>query len=201
MELKTFPYLGKAQLNKMKKQMKIKNSAVDLTDLALGIVILGIVVSVGANILIGVRDSQLTDLPVLTTTNETVTSPAVDTASPLTNIWGITVTDCYNSSSDTQIEAANFTSSVDGFGIISVTPASTATEWIGGDWLCSYTRYDTTEPNWALANDAAEGLAEYGDWFDIIVIVGIAAVIIALIFMAFGRGGSTSGSGGLGGSY
>ena len=93
-----------------------KKPAVDLTDLALGIVVLGIVVSIGANILVGVRD----------------TNTANDVA--------------YN-----------------------------------------------------LANAAAEGLAEYGDWFDIIVIVGIAAVIIALIFMAFGRGGSSSGS--LGGSY
>ena len=86
----------------------LKKPAVDLTDLALGIVVLGIVVSIGANILIGVRDTNVVD----------------DVA--------------YN-----------------------------------------------------LANDAATGLAEYGDWFDIIVIVGIAAVIIALIFMAFGRGGST----------
>jgi hypothetical protein len=91
---------------KMQK-LEYKNSAVDLTDLALGIVVLGIVVSIGANILVGVRDTN--------TVNDVA----------------------YN-----------------------------------------------------LANDAANGLAEYGDWFDIIVIVGIAAVIIALIFMAFGRGGS-----------
>ena len=89
-------------------EQKFKNPAVDLTDLALGIVVLGIVVSIGANILVGVRDTN--------TVNDVA----------------------YN-----------------------------------------------------LANDAAEGLAEYGDWFDIIVIVGIAAVIIALIFMAFGRGGGS----------
>lgn len=89
-------------------ETRLKNPAVDLTDLALGIVILGIVVSIGSTILLGVRDTNTTD----------------DTA--------------YN-----------------------------------------------------LANAAAEGLAEYGNWFDIIVIVGIAAVIIALIFMAFGRGGGS----------
>lgn len=87
---------------------ELKKPAVDLTDLALGIVVLGIVVSIGANVLVGVRD----------------TNTANDVA--------------YN-----------------------------------------------------LADDAATGLAEYGDWFDIIVIVGIAAVIISLIFMAFGRGGSS----------
>ena len=38
-----------------------------------------------------------------------------------------------------------------------------------------------------LSDDAATGLAEYGNWFKIIVIVGVAAVILALIFMAFGN--------------
>jgi len=89
-------------------KLELKKSAVDLTDLAIGIVVLGIVVSIGATILLNVRDTNTVD----------------DTA--------------YN-----------------------------------------------------LANSAAEGLAEYGNWFDIIVIVGIAAVILALIFMAFGRGGGS----------
>lgn len=90
--------------------LETKNSAVDLTDLALGIVVLGITVSVGATILINVRD-----------TNTANTTP-------------------YN-----------------------------------------------------LSDKAATGLAEYGNWFKIIVIVGVAAVVLSLIFMAFGRhgGGAT----------
>ena len=95
------------------QKLEFKKSAVDLTDLAIGIVVLGIVVSIGATILLNVRD----------------TNTANDTA--------------YN-----------------------------------------------------LADAAATGLAEYGNWFDIIVIVGIAAVILALIFMAFGRSGTD-----IGGSY
>lgn len=91
--------------------MQYKKSAVDLTDLALGIVVLGIVVSVGATILVNVRDTN-----------------AVDTVS-------------FN-----------------------------------------------------LADDAAHGIAEYGNWFKIIVIVGVAAVILALIFMAFGRGAGSVGT-------
>lgn len=91
--------------------MQYKKSAVDLTDLALGIVVLGIVVAVGATILVNVRDTNTTD------------------------------TIAYN-----------------------------------------------------LADDAATGLAEYGNWFKIIVIVGVAAVILALIFMAFGRGAGSVGS-------
>lgn len=86
------------------QKLEQKKSAVDLTDLAIGIVVLGIVVSVGATILINVRDTN--------TENGTA----------------------YN-----------------------------------------------------LADDAATGLAEYGNWFKIIVIVGVAAVVLSLIFMAFGR--------------
>lgn len=81
-----------------------KKSAVDLTDLAIGIVVLGIVVSVGATILINVRDTNTAN--------------------------GV----AYN-----------------------------------------------------LSNSAAVGIAEYGNWFKIIVIVGVAAVVLSLIFMAFGR--------------
>jgi len=92
-------------------EYKMKKPAVDLTDLAIGIVVLGIVVSIGATILLNVRDTNTAD----------------DTA--------------YN-----------------------------------------------------LADSSATGLAEYGNWFDIIVIVGVAAVILSLIFMAFGRrgGGATT---------
>ena len=88
----------------------LRKSAVDLTDLAIGIVVLGITVSIGATVLLNVRDTNTED----------------DTA-------------------------------------------------------------------WNLADSAATGLAEYGNWFTIIVIVGVAAVILSLIFMAFGRrGGGTT---------
>lgn len=81
-----------------------KKSAVDLTELAIGIVVLGIVVSVGATVLLNVRD---------------------------TNTSGLAA---YN-----------------------------------------------------VADKAATGILEYGNWFKILVIVGIAAVVLSLIFMAFGR--------------
>lgn len=88
--------------------MEYKKSAVDLTELAIGIVVLGIVVSIGATVLINVRD-----------TSDANTTP-------------------YN-----------------------------------------------------LSDDAAAGIAEYGNWFEILVIVGIAAVVLSLIFMAFGRRAGT----------
>jgi hypothetical protein len=92
------------------QKLEFKKSAVDLTDLAIGIVVLGIVVSIGATILLNVRDT--------------------------------------NTSGDTA---------------------------------------------WNVSNSAATGLAEYGNWFTIIVIVGVASVILALIFMAFGGRGSGGG--------
>ena len=107
-------------------EMKMKNSAVDLTDLAIGIVVLGIVVTIGATILLNVRD-----------TNYVLSATCNDTS-------GI-YSGCGNA--------------------------------------------------WNLADSAASGIAEYGNWFDIIVIVGVAAVILSLIFMAFGRAASGGDSG------
>lgn len=105
--------------------MEFKKPAVDLTDLAIGIVVLGIVVSIGATILLNVRD---TNYKLSATCNET-----------------------------------------------------------SGD-------FSGCDSAWQLGDAAATGLAEYGNWFDIIVIVGVAAVILSLIFMAFGRrdGGAAS---------
>jgi len=99
-------------------EMKMKKNAVDLTDLAIGIVVLGIVVTIGATIMLNVRDTRY-----------------VETAT------------------------CNDTSGI-------------------------HTGCDSA---WSTADAAATGLAEYGNWFDIIVIVGVAAVILSLIFMAFGR--------------
>ena len=41
-----------------------------------------------------------------------------------------------------------------------------------------------------VSDKAAVGLGEYGNWFKIIVIVGVAAVILGLIFTAFGNKGN-----------
>ena len=100
----------------------LQKSAVDLTDLAIGIVVLGIVVSIGATVLVNIADTNY---------------------------------------------------------VLSATCNTTSGIYTG----C---------PDYELANDAATGLAEYGNWFSIIVIVGVAAVVLALIFLAFG--GRTSGT-------
>ena len=47
------------------------------------------------------------------------------------------------------------------------------------------TNSNTTGVPYTLAGQAATGIGEYGNWFKIIVIVGVAAVILGLIFVAF----------------
>lgn len=166
----------------------IQKKAVDLTDLAIGIIVLGIVVSIGAYILITYRDTLLTDSTVATTSNESITPTDAGTA--LANKWGISVSECNNGSNT--IAADNYTVSIATVdGTMSITNLSTYGSSSG--WNCSYNWYNTsTRADYTLANDSAVGLAEYGNWFKIIVIVGVAAVVLSLIFMAFGRRGQST---------
>ena len=177
----------------MENKIDNKKSVVDLTDLAIGIIVLGTVATVGATILINTRDAKLTDLPTYQTVNESFTLNN-GTATSLTNKWVQSIQVVTNASDATVISTGNYTSaisSVDGTGTITGT---TGSEFDGGTFNVNYTYYDTTQADYALANDAATGLAEYGNWFKIIVIVGVAAVVLSLIFMAFGGRGSGSGS-------
>ena len=167
--------------------MKTKQNAVDLTDLAVGIIVLGIVVTIGANILVNVRDTQLTELDILSTSAEAVTGSNT-TAVSLDNPWFATVGTVTNATSGVTIGAGNYTvatNPVSGEGQFLVV----GSQFNGVPLKVNYTYYDITQPSWAVADEAATGLAEYGNWFDIIVIVGVAAVILSLIFMAFGRDG------------
>ena len=177
--------------------MKKRYSAIDLTDLAIGLLILGITVVIGARMLLTYRDNRLTDLSTVTTHNETTFINS--TGDTLANTWGASVSTCYcnftgsgtGCTANATIPSANYTVSIaDLNGVITLTNA-TATTYT--DAACTYNWYNTSEPQWSLPNDAALGLAEYGNWFDIIVIVGIAGLILALIFLAFGRKGEETG--------
>jgi len=172
--------------------MKSKHSAVDLTDLAVGILVLGIVVTIGATILLGVRDSHLTDLTVDTTVNESVDVSATG-SDTFANTWvSSTSATCINASNGVVVGDGNYSITVDGASGVG-TISNSSSPNLDYPWNCTYTSYDTTRADWALADNAATGIAEYGNWFDIIVIVGIAGVILSLIFMAFGRASSGSG--------
>lgn len=176
-----------------------RKSAVDLTDLALGIIILGITVSIGAVLLTQYRDNRLTDLSTNSVVNETTDTVVNTTGVVLDTNWVSSVDACYNSSGHQggAIAAANYTTSVDPVnGYVTLSAAGGASEGYNNtQWNCTYTVYNTTEAQWSLPNDAALGLAEYGNWFDIIIIVGVAGLILALIFMAFGRRGGDEGVG------
>lgn len=170
--------------------LKIKKPAVDLTDLAIGIVILGIVAVIGVNIITNIRDNRLTSLDTVTTHNETLTTSTANNAQ-LANKWGIGVSEVTNATGGEVISSGNYTvsvSSIDGSLFI-----SNATATYIKPWNVTYSWYNTSRPDWTLPDNAATGLAEYGNWFSILVIVGVASVILALIFLAFGNRGNGSG--------
>ena len=66
--------------------------------------------------------------------------------------------------------------------------------WTGITTLYSYTTNRVDEPDYAVANDTELALGEFGNWFKIIVIVGIAGVILFLILNSFGRQDDLGGS-------
>ena len=57
-----------------------------------------------------------------------------------------------------------------------------------------YSVNNVNETDYALAKNAEDGLGEYGDWFKIIVIIGIAGFVLSLIMNSLGRK-ENSGSG------
>ena len=173
-----------------------RKGAVDLTDLAIGIVVLGIVVTIGATILINVRDSQVTNLGTTSVSNEAVTVAGLKAGTAqLSTQWVTAITTCNNNTqAGAVINSANWTATTNANTHLT-TMANATSEYIDKPWSCNYTVRDVTDPRYSLADDAATGMGEYGNWFKIIVIVGIAAVILALIFMAFGGRNNSSGTG------
>jgi hypothetical protein len=174
------------------KNIENKKTAVDLTDLAIGIIILGVAVSIGVTLLVGVRDSRLTDLSSYQIANETITLPTDGT---LNSKWVKNIRAVTNFTTGNSIGTGNYTTSIssaDGTGTIANTTTLVGGA-SGGKWNITYDVYNISRADWDVANDASIGLGEYGNWFKIIVIVGVAAVVLSLIFMAFGKNNSASG--------
>ena len=173
--------------------MEFKKSAVDLTDLAIGIVVLGIVAAIGSTILLGVRNTTYADSDVVTVVNETVGNFTTTATQTLDNVWVNALTGCKDATTGVSLGTTNVTLSVNsenGLGTVTATGTPTTAGTIA---KCDYTYYDVANnPAYDTADSAAIGLGEYGNWFDIIVIVGVAAVILGLIFLAFGRGSMNS---------
>lgn len=168
---------------------KLKKSAIDLTDLAVGIIVLGIVVSIGGAVLINYRDARLTDVSTYSTVNETANF-TINPTNALANGWFQSITQVTNFSDGATIASSEYTVTTDAFG--TATLANT-TDTYPFAWNVTYSSYNTSQTDYALANDAAVGLGEFGNWFKIIVIVGIAALVLSLIFMSFGNRGQSTG--------
>jgi len=173
-----------------------RKSAVDLTDLALGIVILGITVAIGSRMLIVYRDNRLTDLSTFNQNNQTITAsdgnPEISTP---TDSWVSGLTRVANATGgDAVVPTSNYTATITN-GNLNLDFIGTS-PWNATSVNLTYSAYNTSNPQWDLPNDAAIGLAEYGNWFDIIVIIGVAGVILSLIFLAFNSGGGMGGGDG-----
>jgi hypothetical protein len=179
------------------RKLETKKPAVDLTDLAIGIIVLGVAVSIGAVILLGIRDSRLTSLLTFSTTNEGLTVTGNNRALvQLDESWFKGITSVVNQSGAYPINSGNYTVSVDQFGKATVVNTTSRALYQDG-WNVTFDSYNTSRPDFSLPNSAAIGLGEYGNWFKIIVIVGVASVVLSIIFMAFGR----RTGGGIGGEY
>ena len=168
----------------MEAKIQEKKSAVDLTDIALGIVVLGVIVSIGSTILIAQRDSRLTELSTVTTANETLTTVTAS-GKAVANTWVKGIATVTNATGGGVVPTTNYTFTIDStFGTGTLYMKSGL--YNATNVNVTYTWYNTSRSDWSLPNNAAIGLGEYGNWFKIIVIVGVAAVILSLIFVAFG---------------
>ena len=171
-------------------EIKTKKPAVDLTELAIGIIVLGIVVAIGVVVMMGMRDANVTSVGSYQVANETITpSPATT----LATTWGKSFGYCANGTGGGVITTANYSVTLNSQGQYILSNATQDMLGTPATWKCTYNVYNVSDPRVALPSDAAYGLVEYGNWFKIIVIVGVASVVLGLIFLAFGRGRGSSG--------
>ncbi len=168
---------------------KSKKQAVDLTDMAVGILVIGLVVTIGATVLLNIQAGRLTSLDEVTTTNESFL--ASDGGTTLDNVWYSSLGKITNATDGATIPATNYTITTDANNGIATVDFVASSLHNGSNVFATYNTYNTSRADYALAGSAATGLAEFGNWFNIIVIVGIAAVILSLIFMAFGNRGES----------
>lgn len=169
--------------------MNQRKQAVDLTETAIGLLVLGIVISIGSWLLLTYRDTRLTDLSIGTTVNETTYFNS--TGDTLSNSWVKSISVCYNrtAGNGVAIETGNYSSSISNYDGTAQVLNATAVNW--PNVSCTYTWYNTSRADYQLANDSMLGIGEYGNWFKIIAIVSVAALILGMIFLAFGNRSSS----------
>lgn len=183
---------------KLEKQTKefesIKKGAIDMTELGIGVIVLGVAVSIGATILTKMAATQITNAATYVVVNESVSS-VTTVGSNLAQGWVKSI-DLVINTSGKVITTGNSTLTINtdtGLGTIS---SSGTNAFNNSNWNVTYTVYNKSDPRFDVPTDAAVGLMEYGNWFKILVIVGIAAVVLAVLFMSFDNRGSSGSSGG-----
>lgn len=172
---------------------------VDLTGFAIALIVLGVVAAVGSTILLEYRDSQLDDIATYQVKNETVTDPVNGTYSDLALRWVQSIGTITNATTGQVVGTANYTTRIrgaDGVGQINASHPPVPLDNVSqGNWNVTYTVYNITDARFKIADDASTGLAEYGDWFKVLVVIAVAALVIGLLFSSM-RGGAGSEGGG-----
>ena len=195
----------------MRHIIQKKHSAIDLTAIAFSIIVIGIAVTIGAMILLQYRDARVTSLGTYAIVNETVGGGTGTTLvlnetnfGQLDNVWVKSIENAYNSSgvqkqADYELNSyENFTLTVNDFGVGSLTFGVDYDTDAGGISAnntvlnVSYTVYNTSEPEFSIPDKASLGLAEYGNWFKIMVIIaaaGLVFLLLSLMLQDRNRGG------------
>ena len=156
---------------------------IDLSSFAVSILVLGIVAAIGAIVLTGFRDVAPTT--AYTIYNETLPSNVSNAAyAYLKNPGCEGVSSCMNASNGANILPGNYTVSVptDTSQMCGIKANYAA---LVHSWNCTYTGGNISSPAYDIANKAIIGVSEYQNWFKILVIVAVAALILGLIFLAF----------------
>ena len=163
----------------------------DFSKNAVAIIFLGITAAIGSVIMLSWRDSQLTSLGTYTVYNESVTP--VTGGTEMSVGWCSTVDSCMNQTGQEVIEAANYTVTVDAVNGWCEVANLTGNEFIPAEnpWNCTYTVYNISDPRFALPNETAIGLLEYGSWFKIIVIVVVAGGLLFFLNKALSGASQT----------
>ena len=171
-------------------QIQTKKSAIDLTELAIGIVILGVIVSIGARILVTTRDSQLTNIGSYEVGNETALA-VTESGTQLSTAWFKDVSTVTYQTNGSVVGSGEYTTTIDGYGKMSIATNGGNANNTGLN--VTYNVYNVSDPRFDVPDKAITGLAEYGNWFTILVVIGIASIVLSLIFLSLAGGKNKGG--------
>jgi len=147
-----------------------KMANINLSEFAIGIVILGIVAAIGTTVLIDMRDTQLTDTDTSSLTSQTFDEPTAAWTYLDTTDWVKSLDGVWNDTTGDTIGAGNYTFTINDYGQGYINASTIGATELGeqsGTWSVNYSVYNKSDPRFSIADDAATGLLEYGNWFKI----------------------------------